>query len=214
VIVVLEEIVAHKALGLIDLPVDEHAVGGDNLDRQTRQPCDILGRIPGVGLPARHPIQHAQCPPARGQCRIQHYRVLEGLDGGRRGSHGDMAVSALLKQAGILRVQPLEALERLQGIGNPLQVALGDRHYVQHVAVLRHFREQRPRGSQRRLELAPLEQPADTVHLRLDARGGRVDDRSFHRAQRGGVVVCRGFYRSSPHGARLKPPGWQPGEKV
>ena len=78
---------------------------------------------------------------------------------------------ALLEQSAVVRVDPLQVLERRERVGDAPEVALADRHHVEHVAVFRHLCLQRLSGRQRGQELLCLHRCAHLLHLGLDARG-------------------------------------------
>ena len=144
----------------MDFAVREHAEGGQDLRRQTRELRGLPGRVLGIRRAARHAEQHLQCMPARGQRRVQINGAQESLDGRLRGTHRHMAMATFLEQSTIVRVAPFQFGKRRQRFGNALQVPQADCHHVQHVAIRGNLRAQRLGSRQRRPELAALEELA------------------------------------------------------
>ena len=107
-----------------------------------------------------------------GSAGLMFTAMQERLDRLRRLAQRDEAVAALLVEAAEARVMPLEHGEGLQGIGDAMQVALGDGNAQQPIASAGDVRAQ-PRGcGQHRLELVLAQQRTDVCHIRRLGRGG------------------------------------------
>jgi hypothetical protein len=117
----------------------------------------LAGRHVGVlGLP-RHPIEAFEHAPAGRQGVVDIDRRLKRLDRGRCLSHHGVAMSALLMEPTEARMMPLQIAERLHGVRDAAEIALGDGHEQQGIPLLRRASEQRLSGRERRREI-PLPQ--------------------------------------------------------
>ena len=134
--------------------------------------------------------QDLQGIPARRQRHIDIDGDRIGVDGGMGIVCGHVAMPALLIQATEVRVNLLEAGQRIESLGNLAKIALAHRHEVQRVAIFRQRGEQLMARRQRLGELSSLDQFLDAHDLGLDRRGGG--------GSRGGRMLSRSRHVKDP----------------
>ena len=180
-----EQVVAHHAFRIQDIAVGIHAECGDDLVRQRCQIPELRVGLFGVSRASQHAIEGLQRAPAGRQRRTHGHRPFVGLDGRFGGPLGDVAMTALLIETGVSRVRMFQPLERLQRLGDALQIAKAHRDHVQHIAALRRLGGQHLRSRESLRELALLQQCAYPLDFRLEPGRRRGDDRWLHFPARG-----------------------------
>ena len=143
----------------------------DHFLRQRLEFRDVGGggaRVVGV---AAHPVEAFQHAPARRQCRVDRDRLQECLDRLRRILHRHVAMAALLIQAAVAGMEPLELLERRERVRGPGELALAEREQIEDVAVFGDLAKQSGRGRHALGEAPLLDERADARDLGLHGRG-------------------------------------------
>ena len=168
------EIMADDLLGLGEVALREHALGGDDLRCDRGDAAGLRRRPLGIRRLADESVERFQPVPARRQSRVQPQRSLERLDGPRGVPLGDEAVPALLVQAAEFRVPLLELIERRECFRHAFQVALADRDHVERVAVLGLRLAQCLGDDQGLREVALLQQRTGALGFGVDTRCGSL----------------------------------------
>ena len=159
-IAVLQKIGSHHRFGRVQIAVLEQSGCGHDLSRNCAKGRHMARRHRRILGLARHAVETFEHRPAAGHRVIQVHRAKECLDRRRRLLQFDEAAPALLVKTAEARMMPLQGFERAQRIGDPAQIALGDGHEQQRIAVVGCAGEQRPARRQRLGELALSEQRA------------------------------------------------------
>ena len=193
VITVPAQVSADELLGRRELAIGEEGGRGHDLRRQLPQRGDVLRRLRGLPVLARHPVEALEEAPARRHGRIDVDGAQEGVDRLRRLSQRDVAVPAFLVEAAEPRMQALELGERGESGRDITREALGHRAQIQDVTVLWHRDQQRLGRAQGRRELPLLQQLAYPLNLTLhhgSSPGARQTTRSCSRTRSRGPVAA------------------------
>ena len=133
---ILSQIVPQDILRRSEIAIGIKAVCHHQFGRQLLQHRQIPGRHGRTVDIARHAEKLFQHVPGGGQCGVQSYRNLQGLDGGGAIAEQDMAVAPLLIQAAEARVVGLQPGENGQCLSSPPFGAQTSRFLQQFLAVV------------------------------------------------------------------------------
>ena len=134
----------------------------------------------------------------------------ERVDGLRRILQRDVAMAALLVEPAVAGMEPLEPRERRERLRDLAEMALAERVQIQHVAVLRHVRQQRCAASSACAKRRCLMSARMRAHLGLDGRGhcGGQVRRSWHplpSKKKAGITARPAIYSSGRSRPRSAP---------
>ena len=164
----LGEMRTDGALGVLVVAVGDHGTRGDHRLRQGCECRDMAGRVRGVCGPADDPIELLERLPAGGQGGVVADGPLEGLEGFRGIALRDMAVTALLEQPRVARMERLQRGECAERLRKALQHALRDCDQIQQVPMAAVLAEVGVRDLQHLGIATPPERGAQHQQRRLE----------------------------------------------
>src|SRR5207237_8730143 len=153
----------------LDIALCEHPESQEQGRGQSLELQRLLGRRRRLACLPGRPAERGERLPGGEERGIEPHGLGVSFDGPGAVARGPITVPALLEESAEVRVQLLEAPESPERAVNAAEVALAHGDEIEDVPVLGDLPEQAAGIGESARELAFLDEPAETPHLRLDA---------------------------------------------